>query len=246
MIETEPNDQDAPSVMGSYAHGWDILKAHFWRLLLIWFLCIILLLPGSADFGGFSGILTSLYQFLVVVPLGFGLLYAFLVAVRGRSPEVGDLFAPFQRAYVSSILASILLQVAMGVAALPFIGALMLASLGNGVSGLMFLAAALLILLPIYAGLRLSFVPYLVVDEGYGPVEVLGESWSRTQAVQLQVIGIQLFALVVVLAGLLLLFVGVIPAMMLTSLAHATLYDDVAPVDADDEDDPTTPAPTAP
>ena len=243
-METNPHDQDAPSVLGSYAHGWDILKAHFGRLLLALFLFLILQLPGSMDVGD-GGLLSSLYQLLVVGPLSFGISYTFLVAVRGRAPEVSDLFAPFQRAYVSAIAVSLLLPIVIVVSALPLIGAIMLASLGDGV-GVLLAGASLLIVLPIYATVRLSFIPYLLVDEGLGPIEVLGESWARTRPVQLQILGIEALSAVVLLAGLLLLVIGVFPAMILAGLALATLYDDVSPLGPEEEDEPAFSQPTAP
>lgn len=246
-METGPYEEDTePSVLGSYAHGWGILKDHFGRLLLILFLFLILQLPGNADVGEYGGLLGGLYQLFVVGPLTFGLSYCFLVAIRGRAPEVGDLFAPFQRAYLSAVVASFLLPIVLLVAALPLVGAMAIAFLGDEPSPALVLAASLLIALPVFAAVRLSFVPYLLVEEGLGPVEVLGESWARTQPVQLQILGIEMLSAPLVLLGLVFLLVGVFPAMILAGLALATIYDDVSPDDIDDEDDdPVAPAPTA-
>lgn len=244
-METGPYEDEGPSVAGSYAHGWETLKAQPGRLLLILFLFLVLQLPGSADIGDY-GIITSLYQLLVVGPVTFGISYCFLVAVRGREPEVGDLFAPFQRSYGSAVLAAFLMPVAIMVAAAPAVGAGAIAMLGETPSVPFLLLAVLLIALPVFAAVRLSFVPYLLVEEGYGPVEVLGESWSRTQPVQLQIFFVELLSAPLLLAGMLLFLVGVFPAMILAGLAMATIYDDVAPEDPDEEDDDTTtPAPTA-
>ena len=121
----------------------------------------------------------------------------------------------------------------------------MLASLGDGV-GVLLAGASLLIVLPIYATVRLSFIPYLLVDEGLGPIEVLGESWARTRPVQLQILGIEALSAVVLLAGLLLLVIGVFPAMILAGLALATLYDDVSPLGPEEEDEPAFSQPTEP
>lgn len=231
-MEAEPYEQQEPSVLGSYGHGWETLRAHFGRLILILILFVILQMPASADsiggLGDFGSVLATLYQLLVVGPLTFGLSYTFLVAVRGSSPDVGDLFAPFQRSYVSAVVASVLLPIVLVIAALPMAGALAIAFLGDAPSPILVAGAALLVCLPVFAAVRLSFVPYLLVEEGLGPVEALGESWARTQPVQLQIFGIELLSGPLLLLGLLLFVVGVVPAMILAGLALATLYDDVS------------------
>jgi membrane-anchored glycerophosphoryl diester phosphodiesterase (GDPDase) len=82
----------------------------------------------------------------------------------------------------------------------------------------------LLIVPGIVLAVRLAFVPFLVVDEGRGPVEALTESWNRTNGYSWTILGAAALAVVIILVGLVLLVVGSIPATMLAYLAFASLY----------------------
>jgi uncharacterized membrane protein len=75
----------------------------------------------------------------------------------------------------------------------------------------------------IFLAVRLAFVPFLVVDEGRGPVEALEESFRRTAGYSWTVFITGLLAMVVVIVGFILLVIGSIPATMLVSLAFASL-----------------------
>jgi hypothetical protein len=192
-----------PSVGGAYSHAWDILKADFWSLLLVGFVAWLLVgaIPGLLGrTGGPSGGISALYQILVSTPISFGAAYAWLRAVRGIKPQVSDLFVPLQRNYINCVIAGLLLEIVL-------------------------LVGFLLLIVPgIILAVRLSFVPFLVVDERRGPVEALTESWRRTAGYSWTILGAALLAIVVVLVGLILLIVGSIPATMLVYLAFASLY----------------------
>jgi hypothetical protein len=192
-----------PTVGGAYSRAWEILKADFWSLLLVGFVAWLLsaAIPGVLQrSGGTGGGLSGLYHLLIGAPISFGAAYVWLRAVRGLKPEVSDLFVPFQRNYLSTVLAGLLLYVVVGVG---FI---------------------LLIVPGIILAVRLSFVPFLVVDEGRGPVEALFESWRRTAGYGWTIFGAFLVGVLLVLVGLIILIIGSIPATMLVYLAFASLY----------------------
>ncbi len=192
-----------PSVGGAFAHAWDILKADFWTLLLIGFVAWLLGgIVGSALSRGEGGqaAASMLYQLLIGTPISFGAAYAWLKAARGVKPEVVDLFVPFQRYYISAVLAGLLVEIALVVG---FI---------------------LLVVPGIILAVRLAFVPFLVVDEGLGPMEALFESWRRTSGYSWTLFGAGLLAILVVIVGFILFIVGSIPATMLAYLALASLY----------------------
>jgi len=224
-MRTGPDDVETATVRESYARAWTTLTACPGRLLTLFILFVLLQIPANMDLGEAENFLAGLYRLLVIGPLTFGLSYAFLVAVRGCSPEVADLFAPFQRSYVAAVTASVLLPIVLMISALPLVGAMAIAMLGDAPSPVLLAGALALVLLPIFAAVRLSFVPYLLVDEDLGPIEVLGESWIRTQPVQMQILGIELASVPLVIVGVLLLLVGVLPAMILAGLALAAIYD---------------------
>jgi len=244
-MDTESYQDEGPTVLACYAHGWETLKACLGRLLLLFIVFAILQAPTNVDLGASGRALIGLYQLFVIGPLTYGLSYAFLVAVRGRDPEVSDLFAPFQRAYLPAVAVSFLLPIVLAISALPMIGALSIVFLAGEPSPILIGLASALVVLPLFALVRLSFIPYLLVEEGLGPIEVLGESWARTRPVQLQILGLEILSLPLLVVGLLLLVVGVIPAMILIGLALATLYDDVSPEAPEDPDEADDPTPTA-
>jgi len=192
-----------PTVGGAYSHAWTILKADFWSLLLIGFLAWLLggvVANVLGRLGAAGGGLSALYQILVGTPISFGAAYAWLRAVRGGQPRVDDLFAPFQRNWVSAVLAGLLFE-------------------------LVIIVGFLLLIIPgIFLAVRLSFVPFLVVDEGLGPVQALTESFARTGGYGWTIFGAALLGFVVVIVGLILLLIGSIPATMLVYLAFASLF----------------------
>jgi hypothetical protein len=189
-----------PSVTDVYRWTWPILWKHFGELLVLSVLWWLLSMPAGLSDGGLSRALALVYQVLVVGPLSFGGLYAYLETVRGRRPEVGLLFTAFQRCYWPSVLAHFLLLVAITV------------------------GIALLIVPGVFLAVRLSFVPFLVVDENRDPVDAFRESWRRTAPVALTIFGVMVAAILIALVGFLLLVVGLIPAFMWINLALARLF----------------------
>lgn len=192
-----------PSIGAAYSHAWNILKADFWTLLLIGFVAWLLggAIGGALGrIGGAGGAISTIYQILVGTPISFGAAYAWLRAVRGQKPEVADLFVPFQRNWISCVLAGLLWEI------------------------IILVGLVLLIIPGIFLAVRLSFVPFLVVDEGLGPVEALSESFRRTSGYGWTIFGAFILAIIVVIVGLILLIVGSIPATMLVYLAFASLF----------------------
>lgn len=198
---------EPPSVLGVYQRSWTSLKQYFLELLAITVLWGILSLPSGFSDGWFAQFVVTAYQVLVLGPLSFGGLYAMLTATRGRQPEVGLLFVAFQRCYWPSVLANFLLSVALMV------------------------GFALLIVPGIFLAVRLGFVPYLVVDEDLDPVAAFRESWRRTAPVGWTLLGAMLLAIPITIGGLMLLVVGVLPALIWTSLAFARLFVEATELD---------------
>lgn len=189
-----------PSASEAYAQGWQVLKRCFLELLLLAVVWALL----SAPSGWFrESLLGTAYHVLVLGPVGFGGMYAFLRAVRGGTPEIGDLFVAFRGDYVQAVLASLLMGVLI---AIGFV---------------------LLVIPGFVAIVRLAWVPFLVTDEHLDAVAAVRESWERTRGHGWTICGIFLLSIPIVLIGLVLLVVGVIPALMWVQLASAVLYADV-------------------
>lgn len=192
--------QSGPSASEAYAQAWGVLKRCFLELLLLAIVWALL----SAPAGWFrESLVGAAYQVLVLGPAGFGGMYAFLRAVRGGTPEIGDLFVAFRGDYVQAVLASLLM-------------------------GLLISIGFVLLVIPGFIAIvRLAWVPYLVTDEHLDAVGAVRESWERTRGHGWTICGIFLLAVPILLIGLVLLVVGVIPALMWAHLATAVLYADV-------------------
>lgn len=93
---------------------------------------------------------------IISLVLSYGYILATIKAARGEKPSVRDLYRPF-RQVITIVFASILLGLIIGV-------------------GLLMLIVPGIILL-----VRLSFVPYLVVDQKAGVVEAIQGSWNITR-----------------------------------------------------------------
>lgn len=93
------------------------------------------------------------------------------------------------------------------------------------VYGLIVAVGLILLIVPgIFFGISLQFAPLLVIDKGIGPVAAIKESWRITKGARLQLL---LFGLILVginLLGVLLLLVGVLAAIPVTTIANVWVY----------------------
>lgn len=202
---TPPGGEIPPTVFGAYGFAWRVLWQHFGTLLLTVLVMILVEIPADIFSGlgnvshGFTG-MGYLYTLFVVVPVSYGLWYLLLRAVRGERPAVSDLFVPFGRQYWACLKSYLLFIICCA-------------------------AGFLLFIIPgIIVSIRLSFMPFLVVDEEMSALQALKESWRRTRGHSWRIFGLYLLALPVALAGLLLLIVGIVPAWLWISLALSAFY----------------------
>lgn len=186
-----------PSATEAYGYAWAELKRCFLELLLLAVVWALLSAPS-----GWLGesLLGTAYHVLVLAPVGFGGMYAFLRAARGGTPTVSDLFVAFRGNYLQVVLASLLM------------------------GALITIGFILLVIPGFVAMVRLVWVPYLVTDEGLDAVSAVRESWQRSRGHGWTIFGVFVLAIPLLLIGVLLLVVGVIPAMMWAQLASAVLY----------------------
>ena len=95
------------------------------------------------------------------------------------------------------------------------------------VFALVFVGIIFLIIPGIIIGCRLAFVSYLVMDRNLDPVAAIEESWRLTKGYGWTIFAMGLVSFFIILFGLLLLIVGIFPAIMWVSGAFAVLYQDV-------------------
>jgi hypothetical protein len=149
--------------------------------------------------GPFWALLIMAYQILVVPAFKYGADLVFLRGTRGEKVEMKTLIEGFSK-YLNVILASLL---AFALIAIGFI---------------------FFIIPGIIVACRLAFVPYLVMDEDMDPIEAVEGSWRLTRGHAWQVFGLYFLAIPIFFIGLLLMVVGVIPALMWISSAFSAMY----------------------
>lgn len=163
----------------------------------------------------------SLWQILVMGPLLVGVTWAFLKAVRGTEPELGDMFEGFRR-YLDATVGMLLVTLAV-------------------VVGLIFLIVPGLILL-----VRFFFTPFLIIDRELSAVDAMKESWELTRGHGWSIFGLVLLAIPILIGGLLLLIVGVVPATVWIYASAAAFYQAVAGAPAPARPTGTSPGTGAP
>jgi hypothetical protein len=198
--EHEPPRYDPDiDAFASYGHAWAALRYSFIELLLIGAIWLAFAAFTAALHRLFPPLAVA-YHALVLAPLAYGGLYAYLRAVRGERPRPIDIFAAFGEQYWPCVLANAIAHVLIG------------------------FGFALLLIPGVIALVRLSFLPFLVMDEQLDALEAIRESWARTRGHGGQIFTVWLLAIPIALGGILLFGVGIVPAGMWIHLAFATLY----------------------
>jgi uncharacterized membrane protein len=205
----------APTVSGAFGHGWVIMKKNFPELLLVLFIEMLLSIPVGLTPYIFNmqytehfttGLFDFIYSLLILMPVGYGMSWVFLKAVRGEPFQVQEIFFAYQR-FGNVLLANLLVAIIIG------IGIVMLI-----VPGIIFAC-------------KLAFVPYLVMDRKMEAVDAIRESWHMTTGHAGTIFLMGLTCIPVVLGGIICFFIGIFPAVIWINLAFATIYlvvDDMA------------------
>lgn len=199
--------------LGSYAYGWQQFKKYFLYLFLI------AIIVGFASFpmwllrhGGLHGgpppdqvsalaqILVAAYNLLIMSVLKYGADFMYLRYMRDEATEVVETFAGFRKNYLNIVLANLL------------------------VTAIVVMGLFLLIVPGIVFAVRLSFVPYLVMDKGLEPVQAVEKSWNMTRGHSWAIFRLFLLAIPIFIGGLCLLIIGVVFALMWIGAARASLY----------------------
>ena len=221
-----------PNFGDSFGTGWDVMFDNFLRLFLLVVILSIIAAPlhyshfridhnffhfrhwdwDVEDFfrfgtfgmvAAFYGMLALLYFFLVAPVFNYGGKLMFVQAVRQEKADFECLVKGFRENYLSVVLANLLVValVALGIFALIVPG--------------------------IIIACRLAFVPYIVMDKRLDPIEAVETSWRMTRGHGWTIFFMGFTSIFIFLFGLLLLFIGIFPAMIWINGAFASLYESV-------------------
>lgn len=192
----------------SFSYGWETMKTDFLRLFLVILVCGIVYIPMSAidadkQFQTAGGILLHIfgiaYFFLVRPVFSYSADLLFLQSVRRETIDVKNVIRAFDN-YLNVILAHLLSMALIG------------------------LAFVALVIPGIIVACRLAFVPYLVMDKKLEAVAAVEESWRLTRGHGWTIFGMGITSFFIVLGGLILVFVGIFPALVWVNAAFASLY----------------------
>lgn len=202
------------TVGSSYGLSWEIMKTNFLELLLVMVIYIVATIPagigrigteaaGMGAGGILIGLFSLVYGLFVVGPLSYGMAYIFLKVIRGEKFNVADMFDCFKSNYLNILLANIL-------------------------TGAIIIAGIIVFVIPgIIFACKLAFVPYLVMDKKLEVIEAVKTSWNMTRGHTWTIFLMGLLAIPIAILGLIMLFVGVVPASMWIEGAFAAIYHSV-------------------
>ena len=200
-----------PAVGSVYGFGWERMRKFFLDLFLIVIIVGVVLIPlamiqsldGRETVGGvILRIFALAYWLLLFAPIDYGSAFVFLKAVRGERFEIKDMFLTFENfeSYLNVVLARLLVSAIVG------------------------LGLFLLIVPGVIFACKLAFVKYLVLDRNMDPVKAVKESWKMTDGHATKIFLMGLLAVPLAIAGLICLFVGIIPVIMWVRCAFASMY----------------------
>ena len=237
-METSNEYKLVPGIGNSFGTGWKVMTDNFLRLFLVIIVLAIVTAPFKifnfnfdvsdlhnlpydlghnmgdnlsklvsfgvlGAFAAFAGFLAVLYSFLVAPVFNYGGDMIFVQSVRRIKPDFELFIKGFMENYLTIVLANLL------VVALVIIGLFALIIPG------------------IIIAVRLVFVSYIVMDKKLDPIESVELSWKLTKGHGWKIFFMGIVSFFIIIFGLMLLIVGIFPAMMWVSSSFASLYESV-------------------
>jgi hypothetical protein len=237
-METNNDYNLKPGFGNAFGAGWQVMMDNFLRLFLVVIVLAIISGPykfidfkmDSGDFHGapwnwnwddagswehmfgmaslgifaaFFALLAGLYVLLVAPVFQFGGDMMFVQAARKIKPDFEYFIKGFMENYLSIILANLL------------------------VISLVVLGLFALLIPGIIIACRLVFVSYIVMDKKLDPIEAVELSWKMTRGHGWKIFLMGLASFFIIIFGLILLFVGIFPAIIWVSSSFASLYESV-------------------
>lgn len=219
-----------PTFGDSFGTGWNVMSDNFLRLFLVVIIIAIIAAPMNVMqlkfdpsdlhfrhwemgdffrfstlgiFAAFYGLLMLLYAFLAAPVFRYGARMMFVQAVRQERPDFETLIKGFRENYLSVVLANLL------------------------VSALVALGIFALIIPGIIIACRLAFVSYIVMDKKADPIEAVEMSWKLTRGHGWTIFFMGFVSFFIIIFGLLMIVVGIFPAMIWIDSSFAALYESV-------------------
>ena len=154
---------------------------------------------GSSDDGSVTAVVAEAVIALLMMPLGVGLGLLGIRRASGRDTPVSTLWEPYTMA-VPLLIMFILM-------------------------GILIVGGLLLLILPgIYLAIAYSFAPYLIIEKGMGVWESLETSRKAITQYWWRYFGLMLVSGLLVIAGIIPLFIGLIWVLPLITIAAGEVF----------------------
>jgi hypothetical protein len=186
-------------IMSCYERSWNLLKSDFWPLVGVNFLIAVV-------FGVLLGVEKHGLFFIGPIfnkVIASGLLYYFLLRIRGQPAAVGDAFAGFTKAFLPLVVIGILFTVFVTVGVIC------------------------LILPGIYLAVAYSFAGILAVDKRLAFWDAMETSRKVITRNWWRVLGLLLLSIPILIVGCLALGVGIFVALPVVTGAIVYAYEDL-------------------
>jgi uncharacterized membrane protein len=183
--------------------GFETAKSNLFFLVVLFI--IVMLISGSMSALGrqaahepaFAFVLW-LFQTIVNLIVGAGMINIFLKFIDNKKPEYKDLF--YYKPIVNYAIASIL-------------------------NGLIVVGGLILLVIPgIFFAIRLQYTSYLIVDKNLGPIEAIKASWNITRGNVWNLFFFGILICLINVLGVLCLLIGLFITVPLGMLATAFVY----------------------
>ena len=221
------------SIKESLVFGWHKTRAHsglLFKVLLIIFALqvasavVTRVLEGTL-IGGLASVALSIAQFVV----GVGLTYITLRLAQGKHTELKDIIPPLEvlwRYFASSLLVGL---IALGIVLVLALGVLALGALSGGLQTSIFpmwvgFGVLVGVIALVYISLRFSMVRYAILD-GAEIGESLTKSIEITKGHLWHLLGFLLVLGLLNLLGMILLLVGLLVTIPVSTIAYASVYE---------------------
>ena len=186
-------------IISCYERSWALLKGNFWPLVGV--SVLMGLIYGVLGYSQFKGLFFASPLFGGLLSGGF--YYYFLLKIRGQPTTLGDLFAGFTKAFLTLLVASLVISL------------------------FIFVGLFCLVLPGIYLAVAYPFAYILAVDKGLGFWESMETSRKVITAQWWRVFGLLLLGIPFILLGFAALGIGIFIALPLVTGAFAYAYEDL-------------------
>jgi membrane-anchored glycerophosphoryl diester phosphodiesterase (GDPDase) len=231
------------SISKVFSNAWQALRGNLWVLvgLLIAYIILSFTLSTLSASNAFLGFIVGILSLFIATIYSLGFARICLDALNGDEPQFSsfkDQIPNFWKGLGMTFLVGVAAVIWICLTVLIVFSLLGVSTGGMAMGGLPDIGGAGILLLLalqiplIYAGVRLQFALFLIVDKGCGVISSLKGSWDMTGGHIVPLLALLGIQIVLIIAGTICLIVGLFPAAVLCNLVVAAAYNELKPAEA--------------